>query len=199
LVESVEGLAPDSSFDPARDPEGEDGRHRNELLPWIFDRRELDVDRGTVEGGQIDFRLEYIGKAGQEALRRASGPHHKMPLILARTLMYEPERLVYVLPCDIRAATYEPDPNLPTVSVPPLAEAVERTGLPRDLIIGAAEEALIAAVGARENRRNAGPRQFPRSDAGDRLCRNGDRRNGACLRRHTGTDDNPRRESQDRR
>jgi hypothetical protein len=174
LLESVEGLD-SSDFDSARDPEGEDGRHRQELLPWIYDRLvesggELDVDRGAFEGGEINFRLEYIGKAGQEALRRAAGPHHKMPLILGRMLYLEPERLVYVLPCDIAAATFEPEPGGPLVRVPALAEAVETTGLPRALLIGAAEEALIAALGARENRRNTGARMFPRSDAGDRLA-----------------------------
>jgi hypothetical protein len=170
LLESVEGLHPDASFDASRDPEGEDGR------PWIFDRhlevgREQEVDRGAVEGGEIEFRLEYIGKAGVEALRRATGPHHKMPLILGRMLMYAPHRLVYVLPCDIGAAVYEPEQGgPPSVQVPRLVEAVESTGIPRELLIGAAEEALIAALGTAENRRNTGTRQFPRSDAGDRLA-----------------------------
>lgn len=175
MLETVEGLLPDSSFDPSRDPEGEEGRHRHELLPWIFDRhlelrRELEVDRGEVQGGEIMFRLEYIGKAGQEALRRATEPHHKMPLILQRTLSYEPHKLVYVLPCDIRAVTYDPESGDPRIKVLPLAEAVSQTGLPRELLIAAAEEALIAAVGAPENRRNTRARRFPQSDAGERIA-----------------------------
>jgi hypothetical protein len=175
MLETVEGLLRDPLWDPSRDPEGEDGRHRHELMPWIFDRhgemaRQLEVDRGEVQGGEINFRLEYIGKAGQEALRRASGPHHKMPLILGRTLLYDPHKLVYVLPCDIRAATYEPGPSAPLVEVLPLPEAVPQTGLSRDVLTAAAEEALIAAVGAPENRRNTRARRFPQSDAGEQLA-----------------------------
>lgn len=130
----------------------------------------LEVDRGEVQGGEIMFRLEYIGKAGQEALRRATGPHHKMPLILQRTLSYEPHKLVYVLPCDIRAVTYDPESGDPRIKVLPLAEAVSQTGIPRELLIAAAEEALIAAVGAPENRRNTRARRFPQSDAGKRIA-----------------------------
>jgi hypothetical protein len=172
LVESLEGLT-DPEFDPTRDPEGEAGRHRQELLPWIFDRHlEIDdppeQDRGEVEGGHINFRLEYIGKANREALRRAAGAHHKMPLILSRMLVFEPSRLVYILPCDIRAATYDPSAQSP-VPVPVLAEAVASTGVPRELLISAAEEALIAGLGAPENRQNTQARQFPRSNAGDQL------------------------------
>jgi hypothetical protein len=173
LLETVEGLLPDSSFDPSRDPEGEDGRHRHELLPWIFDRhlemtRELQVDRGEVQGGEIDFRLEYIGKAGREALRRASGPHHKVPLILGRTLLYDSHRLVYSLPCEIRVAIQEGHWAGARVELLPLGEAPQ-ADLHRDLWIAAAEEALIATVGAPENRRNTEARRFPQSDAGERL------------------------------
>jgi hypothetical protein len=175
LLETVEGLPPNLSFDPTRDPEGEAGRHRDELLPWIFDRhletaRELEIDRGEVQGAQIDFRLEYIGKSDHEALRRASGAHHKVPLILHRILLYEPERLVYFLPCDIRAATYESERSAPSVDLLPLVEAASRTGIPRDLLISAAEEALIAGVGAPANRRNVAARRFPCSGSGERLA-----------------------------
>lgn len=178
LLETVEGLVPDPWFDPSRDPEGEDGRHRQELLPWIFDRhlefgKKLKVDRGTVEGGEIDFQLEYIGQAGKEALQRATGPHHKIPLILSRTLLYEPDRLVYTLPCDIHAGTHEPKSTEPRFKLSVLAEAVAVTGLPRELLIDAAEEALIAAFVPHQNWRNTGARKFPRSDAGDRLVAQG--------------------------
>ncbi len=173
LLESVEGLVPDAEFDPSLDPEGDDGRHRQELLPWIFDRhleagRDLEVDRGDVEGGEIKFELVYIGKAGQDALRRASGPHHKVPLILAQTLVYDPHRLVYSLPCEIRAAIVSETQD-PRVDLLRLDDAALQAAVPRELLIAAAEEALIASVGAPHNRRNTGARRFPRSDAGDRL------------------------------
>jgi hypothetical protein len=173
-LEAVEGLVPDASFDASRDPEGAAGRHRQELLAWIFDRHlgaseDVSVDRGEVDGGEIEFRLEYIGKAQRDALRRAAGAHHKMPLILQRTLLYSPHRLVYVLPCDIRAATYDASSREESVPMGLLAEAVTETGLSRDLLIAAAEEAVIAEFGAPENERNSRERRFPRSDAGDRL------------------------------
>ena len=175
LLETIEGLLPDASFDPDKDPEGVDGRHRQELLPWIFDRHletahDIEVDRGEVQGGQIDFRLAYIGKAGRAALRRASGPHHKLPRILQRTLLYHPHQLVYVLPCDIRAATYQSDDPRPSVPMLLLVDAVKQIGIPRSVLISAAEEALIAAVGAPENERSTRVRRFPHSDAGERLA-----------------------------
>jgi hypothetical protein len=174
LLEDAEGLVPDASFDPSRDPEGVDGRHRQELLPWIFDRcfetsSDNEPCRGEVRDAKIEFRVEYIGKAGRDALRRASGPHHKMPLILQRTLLYSPDRLVYVLPCDIRAARYEPDLADTSVPVLPLDEAVQQTRVPRHVLISAAEEALIATLGAPYNERNTAVRRFPSSDAGSRL------------------------------
>ena len=175
LIEQVEGLTPDGTFDPERDPEGEAGRHRHELMAWIFDRHvELanppEVDRGTVDDGNIAFELEYIGKAGREALRRAAGAHHKMPLILQRTLAYDPHRLLYVLPCTINAVVTETREN---VMVPELTEAIGQTGLERDLIIAAAEEALIAGIGAPYNQQNTGARLFPNSAAGERLAAEG--------------------------
>jgi hypothetical protein len=176
LLESVEGLVPDTSFDPVTDPEGDVGRHRHELLPWIYDRhleldKELEVDRGDVQGGEINFVLEYIGKAGNDALLRASGAHHKLSLILARTLAYDPARLVYTLPCNIHALRVESDQaRAQIVELARLADAVDQTGIPRELLIAVAEEALIAAVGAWENHRNTRTRLFPQSDAGDRLA-----------------------------
>lgn len=173
-LEMVEGLVPDFSFDPSQDPEGVDGRHRQELLPWIYDRhlelgRELETFRGSVEGGDIAFRVEYIGRAGNDALLRATGPHHKMPLILSRMLTYDPHRLVYTLPCSINATVMDSDAG-ESVLVPPLVEAVAQTGLPRDLIIAAAEEVLIAGLGAPENRSNTAARRFPFSKTAEKLC-----------------------------
>lgn len=173
-LEELEGLVPDASFDPARDPDGAAGRHRQELLGWVFDRHiELNdpssVDRGEVLGGEILFRVEYIGKAQAGALWRAAGAHHKMPLILQRTLLYTPHRLVYVLPCDIRVARYDPANGDASVSMLPLSQGEVATALSRDTLIAAAEEALIAVLGAPENERNAARRTFPRSSAGDQL------------------------------
>ena len=55
-LETVEGLT--------RNPRADDGAgaHLQELLGWIFDRhledgQELDVNRGTVEGGRLHSRL----------------------------------------------------------------------------------------------------------------------------------------------
>jgi len=171
-LESVEGLT-HRDFDPELDPEGEDGRHRHELLPWIYDRHlELGSDkaegRGVVERGEINFRLEYIGKAEREALRRTAGPHHKVPLILGYTLVFEPYRLVYFLPCELHAAMFEPGSS-GQIEVPRLSTAEEQMGLPRTLLIAAAEEALIESLGTKYNERNTRGRRFPNSDAGERL------------------------------
>jgi hypothetical protein len=48
LLESHEGLR-HARFDPERDPEGERGRHRAELLPWIFDRHARYGEDGGVD------------------------------------------------------------------------------------------------------------------------------------------------------
>ena len=109
---AVDELDP-GAVDADSDPDGADGGYREELLPWILDRHlELGSpeagQRGTVEGGAIEFRLEYVGKRGREALRRPAGAHHKLARILGRTLLYEPHRLVYVLPCDLYVAVYDP-------------------------------------------------------------------------------------------
>jgi hypothetical protein len=84
-LETVEGLKT-TGFSPKTDPDGWDGRHRQELLGWVFDRH-LETSsepttgegRGSVEGGFLDFRLEYVGRSKSESLRRAAGAHHKLP------------------------------------------------------------------------------------------------------------------------
>src|SRR6202046_5388782 len=130
------------------DPDGADGSHREELLPWIYDRHlELAspqaAQRGSVVGGLIEFRLEYMGKRRGEALRRPAGAHHRVSQILARTLLYEPHRLVYLLPCDVRVACYE-SPGTAPVKAEPLEVAAKTTRIARSLLSAATEEALIA-------------------------------------------------------
>jgi hypothetical protein len=160
-LETVEGLT--------RNPRAGDGAGANlqELLGWIFDRhleegKALEVDRGTVEGGQLSFAVEYIGKSDYEALRRATGPHHKLPQILSRTMVYTPHLLVYAFPCELRLAAYSPD-EAGTMEALPFAEALRAYDLPRAAIVSAAEEMLIARLGGARNVRSTGTGAFPNS------------------------------------
>ncbi len=169
----AEHLAPrNRSF--ASDVDGPAGENRADLFGWIFDRHlELDdpplFDRGHVDGGAIHFRLEYVGLSGSGALRRVTGAHHKVPRILGRVLLYEPHRLVYVLPCEVRAVLY--DSSLPSTDMRmrQLDEAVAEYGITRQLLIETAEHALIALGGTQYNRQNAVRRVFPSTSAGDAL------------------------------
>lgn len=161
----------------ADDPDGVDGRHREELLPWIYDRHlELaqprEERRGQVEGGEIEFRLEYIGKRRRDALRRPAGAHHRVAQILARTLLYEPHRLLYMLPCDIRVARHDSSTTAP-VKAEQLNTAARMTRIPRALLSAVAEEALIAWLGPPYNVQNTGPRKFPHSASGEKLAAHG--------------------------
>jgi hypothetical protein len=158
---TVEGLT--------RNPRADDGAgaHLQELLGWIFDRhlddgKALEVDRGTVEGGQLSFAVEYIGRSDHEALRRAAGPHHKLPQILSRTMVYTPHLLIYAFPCEIRLAAYSSD-EASTVEALPFAEGLRLYDLPRKAIIAAAEEMLIAHLGGARNVRSTGAGAFPNS------------------------------------
>jgi hypothetical protein len=117
----------------------------------------------------MDFHIQYVGKSNREALRRAAGPHHKMSLVLHKTLTYDPHRLVYPMPCDVLVGYSSSDDAQGSVEMIRLNDAAVETGLPRDLLIAAAEEAAIAILAPPENHRNTGTRRFPRSDAGDRL------------------------------
>jgi hypothetical protein len=179
-LESEEKLPP-IDVDLRDDPDGERAQNRQELLPWIYDRHlELTapprVPRGTVDGGRIDLRLEYVGSSGRDALRRPAGAHHKVPTILGKILLYEPHRILYLMACDVRFAFFDnPHPKdlIPALRI---AEAVTEHGVERQLLIGAAEDALIAAAGAPYNKRNTGRRRFPASVAGDRLAQLGVRR-----------------------
>jgi hypothetical protein len=161
----------------ADDPDGADGRHREELLPWIYDRylelaQPQDERRGQVDGGEIEFRLEYIGKRRRDALRRPAGAHHRVAQILARTLLYEPHRLLYMLPCDIRVARHDSSTTAP-VNAERLDTAARTTRIPRALLSAVAEEALIAWLGPPYNVQNTGPRKFPHSASGEKLTAHG--------------------------
>jgi hypothetical protein len=181
-LEQIERLAPrDAPFDA--DPDGPAGENRADLLGWVYDRhlelREApSVPRGSVHGGAIDFRLEYVGLSLSEAgaLRRAAGAHHKVPRILGRILLYEPHRLVYVLPCEIRVLLHDPEDPAANRRMLRLDEAVAAHGTDRRLLVETAEHALIALGGTSYNRRNAVRRVFPATDAGDRLRAEGVRR-----------------------
>jgi hypothetical protein len=160
-LETVEGLT--------RNPRADDdmGAHLQELLGWIFDRhleegKPLEVDRGTVSGGQLSFAVEYIGKSNYEALRRAAGPHHKLPQILNRTMVYEPHLLVYTFPCELHLAVQSPD-ETGEVQALPFAESLRTFDLPREAIVSAAEEMLIAQLGGARNERSTGAGAFPNS------------------------------------
>jgi hypothetical protein len=160
-LETVEGLTrnPRAGVDaPA---------HLQELLGWIFDRHleEVEppaVDRGTVEGGQLSFAVEYIGKSDFEALRRATGPHHKLPQILNRTMVFTPHLLAYVFPCELRLVAYSPG-ETGTMEALPFGEALRTFGLPRETVVSAAEEMLIARLGGAHNVRSTGTGAFPNS------------------------------------
>jgi hypothetical protein len=161
----------------ADDPDGADGRRREELLAWVYDRHLELADsaedrRGQVEGGQIEFRLEYIGKRRRDALRRPAGAHHRVAQILARTLLYEPHRLVYLLPCDIRIARHASATTVP-VAAERLDAAARTTGISRGLLTAVAEEALIAWLGPPYNVQNTGPRKFPHSASAEKLVSHG--------------------------
>ncbi len=155
------------------DPDGDAGQNRQELLPWLYDRHlELTqppaVDRGRVDGGQIELRVEYVGSSEQEALRRPAGAHHRLPTILGRMLLYEPHRLVYLMACELRLALFD-DERVQSVRARRISEVIECSGLERSLFIACAEDALIAAIAAPYNTRNTGRRRFPASAAGERL------------------------------
>lgn len=173
-LESIEGL-PAIDFDAEHDPDGEAGQNRQELLAWVFDRhielwKPSEHDRGSVDGGRIDFRIEYVGSSGEEALRRPAGAHHRVPSILGRMLLYEPHRLVYPLACEARFAFYDDPDSTQSHPALRLRDSVEKYGVERSLLIAAAEDALIAASGAPYIIRNTGRRRFPASVAGERLA-----------------------------
>jgi hypothetical protein len=72
-LEWAEGLEPIEA-DLREDPDGGRAQNRAELLPWIYDRHlELSapppVPRGSVDGGLMEFRIEYVGSSGHDALR----------------------------------------------------------------------------------------------------------------------------------
>jgi hypothetical protein len=164
---TVEGLT--------RNPRAGDGAgaHLQELLGWIFDRhleegKALQVDRGTVDGGQLSFAVEYIGRSDHEALRRAAGPHHKLPQILSRTMVYTPHLLIYAFPCEIRLAAYTPD-EAGTIEALPFADGLRVYDLPRKAIVAAAEEMLIAHLGGAHNVRSTGAGAFPNSESAHSL------------------------------
>jgi hypothetical protein len=173
-LESIEGLPP-IDLDVEQDPDGEAGQNRQELLAWVYDRhlelwKQPEHDRGGVDGGRIDLRIEYVGSSGEEALRRPAGAHHRVPSILGRMLLYEPHRLVYPLACEARFAFYDEADPARLHRALRLREAVEEHGVERSLLIAVAEDALIAASGAPYNTRNTRRRRFPASAAGERLA-----------------------------
>lgn len=173
-LESIEDLPP-IELDVENDPDGAAGQNRQELLAWVYDRHleqliEPEHDRGSVDGGRIELRIEYVGSSGSEALRRPAGAHHRVPSILGRMLLYEPHRLVYPLACEARFAFYDQaDPERSHRALR-LREAVDAFAVERRLLIAAAEDALIAASGAPYNIRNTGRRRFPASAAGEQLA-----------------------------
>jgi hypothetical protein len=178
-LESLEALPPIELDE--HDPDGAAGQNRQELLAWVYDRHlelaiEPEHDRGSVDGGRLEFRIEYVGSSGSEALRRPAGAHHRVPSILGRMLLYEPHRLVYPLACEARFAFYDESDPERTHKALRLREAVETFGVERRLLIGVAEDALIAASGAPYNIRNTGRRRFPASAAGEQLAALGVRR-----------------------
>jgi hypothetical protein len=95
-------------------------------------------------------------------LRRATGPHHKLPQILNRTMVFTPHLLVYAFPCELRLAAYSPD-ETGTMEALPFKEALRVFDLPRETIVSAAEEMLIARLGGARNVRSTGTGAFPNS------------------------------------
>jgi hypothetical protein len=177
---------PPIEFDASEDPDGPSGQNRQELLPWIYDRRleqlqPTTVFRGEVDGAPIDLRIEYVGSSGQDALRRPAGAHHKVPTILGRMLLYEPHRLVYLLVCDIRVAAYDARAPERQIKALRLRDAVDQYGVERAVLIAAAEDAMIAAAAAPYNKRNTGRRRFPNSAAAARLGGHGIQRVGLAV------------------
>jgi len=165
---------PEIDIDAADDPDGAAGQNRQELLPWVYDRHLDQVQppalfRGRVDGAPIDLRVEYVGSSGRDALRRPAGAHHKVPTILGRMLLYEPHRLVYLLACEVRFASYDASTPERNVRALRLRDAVDEYGVDRGLLIAAAEDAMIAAAAAPYNKRNTGARRFPNSAAGVQL------------------------------
>jgi hypothetical protein len=146
------------------------------LLAWIFDRhledgRPKGEQRGSVEDGHLEFRLEYIGMSNQEALRRAAGAHHKIPQILSYTLVYQPHRVMYLLPCDLRVTTFDPDAtDQGSIEMKHLVEAEEEYSISRKLLVSAAEDMLIAWLGAPYNVIGTRGRRFPSSHSAAQLA-----------------------------
>jgi hypothetical protein len=133
---------------------------------------ECAAERGVVEAGELEFRLECIGRSNREALRRVAGAHHKLPQILSRTLVLEPHRLVYAFTCDLHVANFD----MEIAGSVPMQRLPERTtpyGLSRALLTSFAEEALIALFNPPFNVQSTGTRRFPASQAGDALREHG--------------------------
>jgi hypothetical protein len=174
MIASIEGLGTDPDHNATNDPDGEDGKFREELITWIHARRgeqgrPTQVDRGSVDGAELAFRVQYVGRASRDALTtRVGRAHQKLAVLLSRTLYYDPGKLVYVFPCTVQVGIAEPGgpEQGPLVS---LKDAVSTSRFARDLLIDATEQALIAALTPQDNVRNAVSRRFPDSDAGDKL------------------------------
>jgi hypothetical protein len=170
----AEGIADiPAAFDD--DPDGPEGRNRQELLPWVYDRHlergnPHQAKRGTVAGAIINLRIEYVGSSGQDALRRPAGAHHKVPTILGRMLLYEPHRLVYLLACTVRIAGFDRAAEADGIVAQTLADFVSDHAVERGVLIAAAEDAMIASAAAPYNKRNTSRRRFPDSAAGRKLA-----------------------------
>lgn len=163
-LESKDGLDT-SDFNTELDPEAGRGRHRQEILAWMFDRHldPDDTDRGSVDGGSLDFELIYVGMTTKEALARADGPHHMVSRILGQTLVFNPHLLVYVFPSTIHMG------ELGAKEAKSLEQARSSFGLSRKLAIEVAEEMLISYFSPSRNKRNTVDRVFPNSSSADEL------------------------------